>query len=260
VVRFCPNLSMLYTEVPFLDRFERARAAGFSAVEFQFPYDHPTKDVGKAIADAGVEVVLFNMPAGDFAAGDRGMANDPARTSDFQNSLDLAMEYAAAIKPMTMNCMAGKTLTGVPLAEQRQALIANLRLAANAAGERGIRMMTEPLNPYDAPGFFLPKPSDGFSVVKEAAHPNLAIEYDIYHAQRTEGNIVTAISENLGAIGHIQIADCPARNEPGTGELNWRFIFDQIDTYGYSGWVGLEYKPSGGDTDASLAWMEAYRV
>src|SRR5687768_15411602 len=123
---------MLYTEVPFLDRFERARAAGFSAVEFQFPYDHPTKDVGKAIADAGVEVVLFNMPAGDFAAGDRGMANDPARTSDFQNSLDLAMEYAAAIKPMTMNCMAGKTLTGVPLEEQRRALIANLRLAANA--------------------------------------------------------------------------------------------------------------------------------
>ena len=251
---------MLYTEVPFLDRFERARAAGFTAVEFQFPYDHPVDDVARAIADAGVEVVLFNMPAGDFAAGDRGMANDPSRTDDFRKSLTQAMEYAAAIKPMTMNCMAGKTLPDVSVSEQRKALIANLRLAADAAAERGIRMVTEPLNPYDAPGFFLPKPSDGFSVVMEAGHPNLAVEYDIYHAQRTEGNIVTAISENVANIGHIQIADSPARNEPGTGELSWEFIFDQIDNSGYSGWVGLEYKPSRGDTDASLAWTEAYRA
>jgi hydroxypyruvate isomerase len=251
---------MLYTEAPFLDRFERARAAGFPAVEFQFPYDHPVEDVAKAITDAGVQVVLFNLPAGDFAAGDRGMANDPRRADDFRRSLELALEYAVAIKPLNMNCMAGKVLNDVPISEQRQALIANLRMAADAAAERGIRMMTEPLNPYDAPGFMLPKPSDGFSIVQEAGHPNLTVQYDVYHAQRTEGNIVTAISEHLSQIGHIQIADSPARNEPGTGELSWGFIFEQIDKCGDAGWVGLEYKPSGGDTDASLAWMEAFRA
>lgn len=259
MVRFCPNLSMLYTEVPFLERFEQARAAGFSAVEFQFPYDSPVREVAKAIEDSGVEIVLFNLPAGDFAAGDRGMANDPRRAEDFRQSLELAMEYAAALRPMRMNCLAGKTLADVPLDEQRQALIANLRMAAAAAESRGTGMMVEPLNPYDAPEFFLPKPSDGFAIVREAAHPNLTVEYDIYHAQRTEGNIVTAIREHLGEIGHIQIADNPGRNEPGTGELNWEFIFRQIDECDYGGWIGLEYKPSGGNTDVSMSWMEAYR-
>lgn len=260
MVRFCPNLSMLYTEGPFLERFERARAAGFSAVEFQFPYDHPAIEVARAIDDAGVDVVLFNLPAGDFAAGERGIANDPARTDDFRQSLNQAMEYAAAIKPMRMNCLAGKSLADVPVLLQRQTLIGNLRTAADAAGERGIGLMVEPLNPYDAPGFFLPTPSDGFAIVDEAAHPNLTVEYDIYHAQRTEGNIVTAISEHLAEIGHIQVADSPDRNEPGTGELSWRFIFERIDALGYPGWIGLEYKPRGGDTDASLAWTEAYRA
>ena len=250
---------MLYTEIPFLERFDRARMAGFAAVEFQFPYDHPIDDVAKAITDAKVQVVIFNLPAGDFAAGDRGMANDPQRSDEFRRSLDTAMEYAAAIKPMKLNCLAGKLLESVPVPEQRQALIANLRLAADAAAERDIGMMVEPLNPYDAPGFFLPAPSEGFAVVQEAAHPNLTVEYDIYHAQRTEGNIVTAISDHLAAIGHIQIADSPHRNEPGTGELNWNYIFPQIDRSGYSGWIGLEYKPSTGDTDRSLGWMEAYR-
>ena len=260
MVRFCPNLSMLYGEVPFLERFERARGAGFTAVEFQFPYDHPVADVAQAVRDAGVEVVLFNLPAGDFAAGDRGMANDPHRTVDFAQSLELALEYAAVIKPTKMNCLAGKVLEGVTLDEQRQTLLANLQMAADATAERGFGLMIEPLNPYDAPGFFLPKPSDGFAIVRELGHPNLTVEYDVYHAQRTEGNIVTAISEGLGNIGHIQIADSPGRNEPGTGELNWGLIFEQIDKSGYAGWIGLEYKPSSGDTDSSLAWMEAYRA
>jgi len=258
MVRFCANLSMLFAEAPFLERFGRARAAGFDAVEFQFPYDFPADAIRAELDRHQFELVLFNMPAGDFAAGDRGMANDPARLDDFRSSLDTAMEYARVLKPAKMNCMAGTRLVDVPDGKQRATLIANLRMAADRAGAEGVLLVTEPLNPNDAPNFFLPRPSDGFAIVAAANHPNLKVEYDVYHAQRTEGEIVATIRNNIAAIGHIQVADNPGRNEPGTGELNWPFIFAAIDGAGYDTRIGLEYKPSTERTEDSLGWMKEY--
>jgi hydroxypyruvate isomerase len=258
MVRFCANVSMLFAEAPFLERFGRARAAGFEAVEFQFPYDFAPDAIRAELDRYNLELVLFNLPAGNFAAGDRGMANDPARIDEFRATVRTAMEYAAVLKPAKMNCMAGKRLADVPEDQQRATLIANLRDAADQAAARGILLVTEPLNPHDAPGFFLPRPSDGFAVVAEAKHANLKVEYDVYHAQRTEGEIVATIRNNIDAIGHIQIADNPGRNEPGSGELNWPFIFAAIDDAGYDTRIGLEYKPSTERTDDSLSWMKEY--
>lgn len=258
MVRFCANVSMLFAEVPFLERFGRARAAGFEAVEFQFPYEFAAADIRAELDRNQQDVVLFNFPAGDFAAGDRGLANDPRRTADFQKSVATAFEYAGVLKPEKMNVMAGKRLDDVPEEVQRATLIENLKTVADQAAERGILLVTEPLNPFDAPGYSLPTPSDGFRLVAEAGHPNLKVEYDIYHAQRTEGNVIAAIETNIDAIGHIQLADSPNRNEPGTGELEWAPIFAAIDKVGFTGRIGLEYKPSTERTEDSLGWMKEY--
>lgn len=258
MVRFCANVSMLFAEVPFLERFGHARAAGFDAVEFQFPYDFDASEIRAELDRHKLDLVLFNFPAGDFASGDRGLANDPRRSADFQKSVATAFAYADLLKPEKMNCMAGKRLDDVAEETQRATLIENLKSAASQAAERGIVLVTEPLNPFDAPGFYLPTPSDGFRIVAEASHPNLKVEYDIYHAQRTEGNVVAAIENNIGAIGHIQLADSPNRNEPGTGELDWPPIFAAIDRSGFTGRVGLEYKPSTARTEDSLGWMKEF--
>jgi hydroxypyruvate isomerase len=258
MVQFCANVSMLFAEVPFLERFGRARAAGFDAVEFQFPYDFDAEAIKAELDTHHLDLVLFNFPAGDFAAGDRGMANDPNRIDDFNRTIETGLAYARTLKPARMNCMAGKWHGDAPEDVQRATLIDNLRQAADQTAVEGILLVTEPLNPHDAPGFFLPTPSAGFEIVAEANHPNLKVEYDIYHAARTEGDIVNAIRENIDAIGHIQLADAPGRNEPGTGELNWRPIFEVIDAVGYSGRIGLEYKPSTERTEDSLGWMKEY--
>lgn len=259
MVKFCANVSMLFAEVPFLDRFDRARAAGFDAVEFQFPYEFAADDIAAALKRNELDLVLFNLPAGDFARGDRGMANDPDRKDDFKASLELALSYASVLNPTKMNCLAGKYLDGVAHDVQRATLIENLRYAAAAAQAEGILLLIEPLNPFDAPGFYLPRPSDGFSVVLEAGEENLLVEYDIYHAQRTEGQITSTIRERIDLIGHIQVADAPGRNEPGTGELNWEYIFAAIDEAGYESYIGLEYKPSKASTEETLGWMGALR-
>jgi hydroxypyruvate isomerase len=258
MVRFCANVSMLFAEVPFLERFGRARAAGFDAVEFQFPYDVDAEAIKTELDKHDLDLILFNFPAGDFPAGDRGMANDPARIADFNRTLETGLEYARTLKPAKMNCMAGKWHGDTPEDLQRATLVDNLRNAADLTAAQGILLVTEPLNPHDAPGFFLPTPSSGFEVVAMADHPNLKVEYDIYHAARTEGDVVTAIRQNIDAIGHIQLADAPGRNEPGTGEIGWRPIFDVIDAVGYSGRIGLEYKPSTERTEDSLGWMKEY--
>jgi hydroxypyruvate isomerase len=258
LVRFCANVSMLYVEEPFPDRFERAARSGFDAVEFQFPYEFSAEEVRSRLDAHGLELELFNLPAGDFARGDRGMATDPARTDDFRRSVDLALEYASVLKPRKLNCLSGKNIEGVSGEAQRAQLIANLTYAADLAARAEIKLLIEPLNPYDAPNFFLPSPSAGFSIVEEANHPNLFVQYDIYHAQRTEGNIVTALAEHQDRIGHLQLADAPGRNEPGTGELNWAFIFAEIDRLGFSERIGLEYKPSVANTDDTLTWMKEF--
>jgi hydroxypyruvate isomerase len=258
MVRFCANLSMLFAEVPFLERFGRAKAAGFDAVEFQFPYEFKADDIRAELDRHGLQLILFNFPAGDFAAGDRGLASDPGRVEEFQGSMAKAMDYARVLKPAKLNCMAGKSLEGVDHAIQWSTLIGNLTTAADLAAAEGIMLVTEPLNPHDAPGFFLPTPGDGFRAVMDAAHPNLRVEYDLYHAQRTEGNLVETIRANIGAIGHIQLADAPDRHEPGTGEIEWAPVFAAIDSAGYRDWIGLEYKPSTERTEHSLGWMEEY--
>jgi hydroxypyruvate isomerase len=258
LVRFCANISMLYGEVPFLDRFERAARSGFDAIELQFPYEFRPDELRLRLDEHHLELELFNLPSGDFARGDRGMATDPERTDEFLRSVDLALEYAATLKPRKLNCLSGKRLDGISVEAQRDQLNRNLSFTADLVASAGIKLLVEPLNPYDAPGFFLPTPSSGFSIVEEVGHPNLSVQYDIYHAQRTEGNIITTMTEHRDQIGHIQLADAPARNEPGTGELNWAFIFAEIDRLGFTDRIGLEYKPSRADTDETLMWMKEY--
>ena len=258
MVRFAANISTLFTEVPFLERFTRAKAAGFERVEFQFPYDAPADDVARAVADAGLGVELFNLPPGNFAAGERGIANDPRRRSEFEEGIDRALEYAAALGVEKINCLVGLRRDDVADDEQWAAVRANLTSAAERLSAAGIRLLVEPLNPFDMPTFLLVSPSAGFDLVAEVGHPNLSVQYDVYHAQRTEGNVSDTICRRIGEIGHIQIADSPGRGEPGTGELNWPYVFEQIDSFGYDGWVGVEYFPSEKDTELSLGWLGDY--
>jgi hydroxypyruvate isomerase len=252
--RFAANVSMLFTEVPFLDRFQLARDAGFDAVEFLFPYEHDAADIAAALAKTGLTLALFNFPAGDFGAGDRGLAGDPSRVANFRESADLAMQYAQVLQPEKMNCLAGKVIPGVSRQAQVDTLISNLRSAADLATPHNVRLVMEPLNPFDAPGYLISTPDEGFAVIEQANHPNLKVQYDIYHAQRTQGNMTSTLSARMPLIGHIQIADSPNRHEPGTGEINYPFVFQAIDDAGYDGWVSLEYKPRIGSSD-SLAWL-----
>lgn len=249
---------MLFAEHPFLDRFAAAKAAGFEAVEFQFPYEFTASEIHIRLNDAGLELVLFNFPAGDFGSGDRGMACYPDRVDDFQRSIELGLEYAAVLKPAKMNCLAGKYSADHGHDVQFDTLVENLHWAAEQAQAAGIRLVIEPLNPFDAPDFFLPTPTIGFGLTRIVDHPNIAVEYDIYHAQRTEGNIIWTLEQYIDRIGHIQLADSPGRMEPGTGELNFANIFSAIDRLGYTDRIGLEYKPSKADTNETLTWMKEF--
>lgn len=255
--KFAANLSMLFTEHPFLERFARAREAGFEAVEFLFPYEYDTAAIARALRDAGLEQVLFNLPAGNFAAGDRGMANDPRRVDEFRASVRQALDVANELRAGRLNCLVGLWLDDVPEDLQRATLVENLRFAADQAADAGIRQVFEPLNVFDAPGYFVTTPDEGFAIVEEAAHPNLTLQYDIYHAQRMQGNLAETIANRIDLIGHVQIADSPARHEPGTGEINYPFVFRALDDAGYDGWVSLEYRPAR-DTPSSLAWLTEY--
>jgi len=252
--KFAANLSMLFTEHPFLERFERASAAGFEAVEFLFPYEYDIAAVARELRRNGLELVLFNLPAGDFAAGDRGLANDPRRVEEFRSGVQKGVRIATELGAGRLNCLAGLRLAGVAEEAQAATLIDNLRYAADAAAAASVLQVVEPLNAFDAPGYFLPTPESGFNVVEGAAHPNLRMQYDVYHAQRMSGNLTATIAERIGAIGHVQIADSPARHEPGTGEINYPFVFRALDDAGYDGWVSLEYRPLR-DTASSLTWL-----
>ena len=252
--KFAANLSMLFTEHPFLERFERAKAAGFQAVEFQFPYDYEVAAIARELRRNGLEQVLFNLPAGDFAAGDRGTANDPRRIEEVRTGVGEALEIANELRCRRLNCLVGLRLPDVPESTQTETLVENLRFAADAAAAMGVVQVIEPLNAFDAPGFFLPTPESGFAMVERAQHPNLLLQYDVYHAQRMSGNLTATITARIEQIGHVQIADSPARNEPGTGEINYPFVLRTLDDVGYAGWVGLEYRPRD-STESSLAWL-----
>lgn len=251
--RFLANLSMLFTELPFLERFAAARQAGFRTVEVQFPYDYAAADVRHALTDAGVSLHLINLPAGDWAGGDRGIAADPARVEEFRDGVAQALAYAGELGVRHLNCLAGRG-GAAGKDEQWQTLLANVRHAAAALRALGATLLVEPVNRRDVPGFVLGTSAEGLRLLEETAEPNLALQYDVYHMQRSEGELADTIRANLGRIGHIQIADTPGRHQPGTGEINFRFLLNELDRLGYGGYVSLEYIPVP-DTLGSLAWI-----
>jgi hydroxypyruvate isomerase len=257
VPRFAANLTMLFTEYPFGERCDRAAAAGFRAVEVLFPYGEDVPGLVSALQRNGLELVLFNLPVGDFAAGERGLANDPGRVGEFRDGVARALEVAAATGCRRMNCLTGLVRPGVAIDAQRATAAENLAWAAEEAARAGVRVMVEPLNPTDAPGFLVPTTGAALALLDEAGHPNLALQYDVYHAQRAEGDLTATIGRLARRIGHVQIADSPDRHQPGTGEINYPFVLEAIDEVGYDGWVSLEYRPLGG-TEASLGWLREW--
>ncbi len=256
--RFAANLSMLFTEVPFLDRFERAARAGFEAVEFLFPYAYAPEQIRQRVDDAGLRIVLHNLPAGDWDAGDRGMACDPRRVDEFRAGVARAVTYAHALGVPQLNCLAGKAPAGVDAATLRRTFVENLRFAAAALDIAGLRLLVEPINTFDIPGFYLNRTQQALDILDEVGAANAFVQYDIYHAQRTEGELAATLQRHLPRIAHIQLADNPGRHEPGTGEINFAFLLQHLDRIGYGGWVGCEYKPAAA-TEAGLGWLEQHQ-
>lgn len=257
--RFAANLTMLFTEYPFLERFDRAAEAGFTGVEFLFPYDEDIAAIEQALKRNGLTQVLFNLPAGNFAAGERGIANDPRRDGEFRDGVQRALEIAARLECTQLNCLIGLGLTDVPMYSQMHTVVDNLRYAAEQTEQAGVKQLIEPLNLIDTPGFLLAGTSDAAQLIDDADHDNLWIQYDVYHMQRMEGNLTPTIEEYFDDIMHIQIADSPDRNQPGTGEINFPYIFDFLDDIDYDGWVSAEYKPEPG-TLASLQWFHDWNA
>ena len=253
--RFSINLSMLFGERPFLERFAAAREAGFRYVEYMFPYEHPAQSLKDLLEQNDLKQVLFNLPAGDWGAGDRGIAADPNRVDEFRQGIDRVLEYAEVLGVERINCLVGKRVEGVPCEEQWQVLVRNLDYAAERLAREKRMLLVEPINTYDVPGFFLSTSRDALKLLDEVPADNLKLQYDFYHMQKMEGNLTDTIKGNLERIGHIQIADVPGRHQPGTGELNYRFLLDELDRMGYSGFVGLEYIPAP-DTVSSLGWVQ----
>jgi hydroxypyruvate isomerase len=253
--RFAANLSMLFTEYPFIERFDRAAVAGFEAVEFLFPYDEDVPAIRDALQRNGLQQVLFNLPAGDFAKGDRGIANDPRRVDEFKAGVARALEIAATLDCKRLNCLAGTELGDVPYREQMNTLYANLAYATDEAEKAGVLQLIEPLNIFDAPNFLISTIMRAHEVLwRLGGPPNLRLQFDVYHQQRMQGNITNAFERYFDQIGHVQIADSPNRHQPGTGEINFPYVFDAIDKTGYDSWVSLEYKPLG-STEESLSWL-----
>lgn len=254
--KFAANLTMLFNEVDFLERFEKAASAGFEAVEFLFPYDYSAEDLRKRLDDNKLKLVLHNLPAGDWAAGERGIACHPDRVNEFREGVSKAIGYAKTLGVGQLNCLAGKLPAAVSPEQAHKTFVENLRFAAGEFKKAGLRLLMEPINTYDIPGFFLNRTEQALAIQKEVGADNLFIQYDIYHAQRMEGELAANIKNHLDKIGHLQLADNPGRNEPGTGEINYAFLFKWIDSVGYQGWIGCEYKPKT-TTEAGLGWRAA---
>ncbi len=255
--KFAANLTMLFTELPFLDRFAAARNAGFTAVEYLFPYEYDRQDLAARLRDHGLTQVLHNLPAGDWAAGERGIACHPDRRDEFRAGVERAITYANALDCRQLNCLVGKQPVAVTHEEAHATVVSNLRYAADALAAEGIRLLIEPINAYDIPGFFLTRTDQALALIDEVGSANLFLQYDIYHAQRTEGELAATLQRNLARIAHVQVADNPGRNEPGTGEINYDYLFRHLDHIGYAGWVGCEYKPAA-STAAGLSWLERF--
>jgi hydroxypyruvate isomerase len=252
--QFAANLTMLFNEHPFLDRFEAAAKAGFKAVEFLFPYAYPVAELQQRLKANDLKLVLHNLPAGNWDADDRGLACDPARVDEFRAGVARGIEYGTGLSVPHLNCLAGKAPAGVDDATLRRTFVTNLRYAAAELKKAGLNLLIEPINRFDIPGFYLNTTAQALSILDEVGADNAYVQYDIYHAQRMEGELANTMSQQLARIGHIQLADNPGRNEPGTGEINYAFLFAHIDRIGYKGWIGCEYKPAAG-TEAGLGWI-----
>jgi len=253
--KFAANLTMLFNEHDFLARFDAAAKAGFQAVEFLFPYAFPAAEIKARLQANGLQLVLHNLPAGNWEGGDRGVACDPARVAEFRSGVAQAVEYAAALGVPQLNCLAGKAPAGVAEAELRRTFVANLRFAAAELKKAGLKLLIEPINTFDIPGFYLSRSTQAIDILDEVGADNAYLQYDIYHAQRMEGELAATMSKYLPRIAHIQLADNPGRNEPGSGEIHYPFLFRHLDRIGYAGWIGCEYKPAG-STEAGLGWRE----
>ena len=254
--RFAANLSMLFTEVDFIDRFAVAARAGFRAVECQFPYAEPADRIAEKLRENGLEMVLHNLSAGDWAAGERGIACHPGRVDEFRAGVTQAIDYATTLGCPQLNCLAGIAPAGVPDVVLRDTLIANLRYAASELKAANLRLLVEPINTFDIPGFYVSRTDQALALIDAVGADNLFLQYDVYHAQRMEGELGNTLARHLPQIAHIQVADNPGRHEPGSGEINYAWLFRHLDAIGYQGWVGCEYKPAT-TTEAGLGWMTA---
>jgi hydroxypyruvate isomerase len=255
--KFAANLTMLFNEVPFLERFAAAKAAGFEAVEYLFPYAWDKNELAGLLKTHGLKQVLHNLPAGNWDAGERGIACHPDRVEEFRAGVDKAIEYATALGCPQVNCLAGKVPAGVTREQAHATFVANLKFAADKLKKAGLKLLIEPINSYDIPGFFLNYTAQAAAILDEVGSDNLYIQYDLYHAQRMEGELAATVQKHLARIAHVQLADNPGRNEPGTGEMNYPFLFRHLDAIGYTGWIGCEYKPRT-TTVEGLGWMRAY--
>ncbi|OWW22890.1 2-oxo-tetronate isomerase [Noviherbaspirillum denitrificans] len=252
--RFAANLTMMFNEVPFLQRFEAAAKAGFKGVEFLFPYEHPAEDIARELKSHGLENVLFNLPPGDWSAGERGIACLPGREAEFREGVLKAIGYAKILGTPRLHMMAGIVPHGADVDACHAAYIANLRHACEEAARHGIAVMIEPINTRDMPGYFLNLQADAHAIREEVGAANLKVQMDFYHAQIMEGDLATKVNHWLPHIGHIQVAGVPARNEPDTGEVNYPFLFNLLDELGYDGWIGCEYRPAKGTVEG-LGWI-----
>ncbi|MDM0011570.1 hydroxypyruvate isomerase [Variovorax sp. J22P168] len=254
--KFAANLTMLFNELPFMQRFEAAAKAGFEAVEYLFPYAYDRKELAAALRDNGLVQALHNLPAGNWEGGERGIACHPDRVPEFREGVARAIDYASALGCPQVNCLLGKLPEAVTAGDARRVVVENLRFAAKELEAAGIRLLIEPVNSFDIPGFCLTRTDQALSLIDEVGSANLLLQYDIYHAQRMEGELGATLTKQIARIGHIQLADNPGRGEPGTGEINYPWLFRHIDALGYAGWIGCEYKPRGATVEG-LGWREA---
>jgi hydroxypyruvate isomerase len=252
--RFAANLSMMFNEVPFLDRFQAAAEAGFKGVEYLFPYDFPAEEIAERLDRHSLTQALFNMPPGDWQAGDRGTAALPGREGEFEDSIGTALDYAKALGNTRLHAMCGLLPEGVRRDTAMETYVANLRKVCTAAAPLGITVVIEPINQRDMPGYFLSYSHDALEAIEEVGAENLAIQFDLYHCQIMEGDLAKRMERLLPHIGHMQIAGVPDRHEPDEGEVNYPYLFDRMDALGYDGWVGCEYRPKG-ETAAGLDWF-----
>ncbi|WP_186092847.1 2-oxo-tetronate isomerase [Burkholderia gladioli] len=257
MLRFAANLSMMYTEHPFLERFAAAARDGFRAVEYLFPYDFAADELKARLADAGLVQALFNAPPGDWAAGERGFASLPGREDEFRRAFDTALDYARVLGNDKLHVMAGLLPAGADRARHREVYLRNLAHAAEAARAAGVLVVIEPINTRDMPGYFLNRQDDAQAICRDVGAPNLRVQFDCYHCQIVEGDIAMKLKRDFAGIGHIQVAGVPERHEPDLGELNYPYLFELIDTLGYDGWIGCEYRPKAG-TSEGLGWLRPY--